>query len=130
MVLLAAAGMLASARTITVQSRPVSPYLNIEVPANVLLHRVWEKGGTMTTCATGCSENGVLCFSCIVTDFAPYNKENFIMQNAVIMHENSKREGYTLRAKCSPIHLRESMRHSRVTSLNQPLKRRTAFGGK
>ena len=39
MVLLAAAGMLASARTITVQTQPVSPYLDTEVSTNVVLHR-------------------------------------------------------------------------------------------
>ena len=34
---------------------------------------------TMTTYATGCSENGVLRFSCIMTDFARNAKENFIL---------------------------------------------------
>ena len=38
MVLLAAAGMVASARTITVQTQPVSPYLDTEVSTNVVLH--------------------------------------------------------------------------------------------
>ena len=38
----------------------------------------------MTTYATGCSENGVLRFSCKVTDFARYNKENFIFSCRVL----------------------------------------------
>jgi len=38
MVLLAAAGMVASARTISVQTQPVSPYLDTEVSTNVVLH--------------------------------------------------------------------------------------------
>jgi hypothetical protein len=31
----------------------------------------------MTTYATGCSENVLLRFSCRMTDFARYDKENF-----------------------------------------------------
>ena len=38
----------------------------------------------MTTYATGCSENGVLRFSCKVTDFARYDKENFILSCRVL----------------------------------------------
>ena len=38
----------------------------------------------MTTYATGCSENGVLRFSCKVTDFARYDKENFIFSCKVL----------------------------------------------
>ena len=32
----------------------------------------------MTRRALGCSENAILRFSCKVTDFARYDKENFI----------------------------------------------------
>ena len=42
------------------------------------------QGGTMTTCATVCSEIGVLRFSCKVTDFARYDKENFILSCRVL----------------------------------------------
>jgi hypothetical protein len=38
----------------------------------------------MTTYALGCSENGVLRFSCKVTDFARYDKENFILSCGVL----------------------------------------------
>ena len=43
-----------------------------------------KEGYTMTRRATGCSENGVLRFSCKVTDFARYNKENFIFSGRVL----------------------------------------------
>ena len=39
----------------------------------------------MTTYATGCRENGVLRFSCKVTDFARYNKENFILTSCGLL---------------------------------------------
>ena len=39
---------------------------------------------SMTTYATGCSESGVLRFSCKVTDFARYNKEDFILSSRVL----------------------------------------------
>ena len=37
-----------------------------------------EKGSTMTTCALGCSKNGILRFFLIMTDSALNDKENFI----------------------------------------------------
>ena len=38
----------------------------------------------MTRRALGCSENGVLRFSCIMTDFARNAKENFILSCRVL----------------------------------------------
>ena len=38
----------------------------------------------MTTYALGCSENEGLRFSCKVTDFARYNKEDFIFLCGVL----------------------------------------------
>ena len=38
----------------------------------------------MTTYALGCSENGILRFSCKVTDFARYDKGNFILSCIVL----------------------------------------------
>jgi hypothetical protein len=38
----------------------------------------------MTTCTTVCSEIGVLRFSCKVTDFVRYDKENFISSYEVL----------------------------------------------
>ena len=39
-----------------------------------------EKGNTMTTCALGCSKNGLLRFFLIMTDSALNDKENFIVR--------------------------------------------------
>ena len=38
----------------------------------------------MTRRALGCSENAILRFSCKVTDFARYDKENFIFSCRVL----------------------------------------------
>ena len=38
----------------------------------------------MTTCTTACGEIGRLRFSCKVTDFVRYDKENFILSCRVL----------------------------------------------
>ena len=43
-----------------------------------------EKGNAMTTCALGCSENGLLRFFLIMTDSALNDKENFSISCKVL----------------------------------------------
>ena len=51
----------------------------------------------MTTYATGCSENGPLRFSCRMTDFARYAKENFsISCKALSLCTKTAKEKLTL----------------------------------
>ena len=45
----------------------------------------------MTTCALGCSENGLLRFFLIMSDFARYDKENFIVRCRVLSALRKKR---------------------------------------
>ena len=52
---------------------------------------------SMTTYATACSENGLLRFSCRMTDFARYDKENFILScKALALCTKTAKEKLTL----------------------------------
>ena len=50
-----------------------------------------EKGNAMTTCALGCSKNGLLRFFLIMTDSALNDKENFIVRCRVLSALRKKR---------------------------------------
>ena len=41
----------------------------------------------MTTYAIGCNENGLLRFSCRITDFARYAKENLVLPTLLNAHK-------------------------------------------
>jgi len=52
---------------------------------------------SMTTDARGCSENRLLRFSCRMTDFARYAKENFILScKALSLCTKTAKEKLTL----------------------------------